>query len=302
MYGIIDIGSNTIRLNVYKVDGDQFRLLFKNKISAGLVNYIVNGRMSMEGIQKASSVLYEFKQIVDNLEIRDLLIFATASLRNITNATEARLIIEKLTGLTIEVISGEEEGELGYHGAMFDVDLKDGVAVDIGGGSTEMVRFVDGDVTKSLSMPMGSLNMFLQHVEGILPKKSEMKDVKKSATELLDNHPISNPVNPILCGVGGTMRSGLQLYNYLYNRPATNKTLPAPAIEEMIKKLSKDYTLAREVILKVCPERVHTILPGLGVVSAVCEKLGAQQIVVSNLGVREGYLVSRVIQRGSHGN
>lgn len=298
MYGVIDIGSNTIRLNVYKLMDDNFKLLFKNKFYAGLAGYVVDGRLSMEGIQKASSVLYDYKRTLDNLDIKDLLAFATASLRNIRNSQEARLLIEKLTGVRIEVLSGEEEGLLGYKGAMFDVNLNEGVVVDIGGSSTELVAIQDGKVIKTRSFPMGGLNMYLKNVEQILPQKEETKRMRKFAMSVLSEETMNPPGDTsVICGVGGSMRSLRMINNSIHGHPLFHKTIEKEEFDEILSRLTNDSMFAREKLIKTCPERIHTMIPSLCIMKSVIKALNAKKIIVSDYGVREGYLYSRVIQQ-----
>ena len=88
MYGVIDIGSNTIRLCIYEAAGGDINLLFNNKNTAGLAGYVKNGALTQKGIKKACSVLKQYKATVKNLPVEKLFVFATASLRNITNTDE----------------------------------------------------------------------------------------------------------------------------------------------------------------------------------------------------------------------
>lgn len=294
MYGVVDIGSNTIRLNIYKVHEDDFTLVLKNKIYAGLAGYINDGRLSMEGIQKASSVLYEFKKITDNLNIKDILIFATASIRNISNSNEARLIIEKLTGLKIDILSESDEGTLGYKGAIFDVNTDYGVLVDIGGSSTEIVNFSDQKIISALSTRMGSLNMFINHVENILPDKREIKNMRKSATEILEGIYLGDK-SLELVGVGGTIRACLNINNYINKLDKSNRKISIEQLDDILDRFSGDFNSKKEIILKVCPERVHTIIPGLCILKSIVKKFPIKGIIVSEYGVREGYLWRKVI-------
>lgn len=85
-YAIVDLGSNTIRLSVYQTQEDgRFRLLFSEKETAGLANYISGGRMRPEGIVRAGEVLMDFKRLLMQFAMEELHVFATASLRNIRN-------------------------------------------------------------------------------------------------------------------------------------------------------------------------------------------------------------------------
>ena len=82
---IIDIGSNSIRLTVYETEGQSFRILFREKIMAGLAGYVEDGKLSAEGIECACAGLLTFRKILQTLQIENVRIFATASLRNISN-------------------------------------------------------------------------------------------------------------------------------------------------------------------------------------------------------------------------
>lgn len=120
------------------------RTLFREKIMAGLAGYVENGFLSCEGILCACSGLLSFRRTLESLDIADTAVFATASLRNIRNTEEALTELAAATGYTVEVLSGEEEGLCGYAGAMEDLDIREGVFVDIGGASTELVSFSGG--------------------------------------------------------------------------------------------------------------------------------------------------------------
>ena len=90
MYGVIDIGSNTIRLVVYQVYGQKIKPMFNKKFSAGLAGYINDkNRITKEGIEKAVHTLCELKMLLESVQIEELFVFATASLRNIDNTQEA---------------------------------------------------------------------------------------------------------------------------------------------------------------------------------------------------------------------
>ena len=137
MYGIIDIGSNTIRLNIYRMDGDKPELLMSKKDSTGLASYIKHGRMNEEGIERASLVLSEFNGLLKAFDVEGHA-FATAALRYIDNSEEAVDQSMRASGLKIEVIPGEKEAELDFVGATRAMHLSTGLLGDIGGAITEL--------------------------------------------------------------------------------------------------------------------------------------------------------------------
>lgn len=177
---IMDIGSNSMRVTVYEVDGTVFRILFKEKIMAGLAGYVENKKLSLEGIECAYTGLLEFREILESLNINHVAVFATASLRNIQNTAEAVSAIKARTGYDVEVISGKEEAFFGYTGAMQDVKLSSGAFIDIGGASTEVVPFENGEVLDAASFPIGSLSLYKECVKHIVPGEGSLKRLKKS--------------------------------------------------------------------------------------------------------------------------
>ena len=115
--GIVDVGSNTIRLSIYQWEGRNFKLLMNKKEMAGLAGYIKNGVLSDSGILVACRVLSGFKALLANFSIDRLYVFGTASLRNIVNTEEAVDTIQAVTGLGVEVLSGADEAAFSFLGA-----------------------------------------------------------------------------------------------------------------------------------------------------------------------------------------
>ena len=299
---IIDVGSNSIRLAIYQVKEEKFRILFTQKVTAGLAGYVEKKRLSERGIQRACEVLLEYLDILHNFHIEDYYIVATASLRNIENTREAAEEILRVTGCHVDVISGEEEACLAYIGALHNVHVESGVLVDIGGSSTELVQFRDRRILRAVSVPIGSLSLFSRFVEKILPKKKEYQAIMEEIHRLLEQAELNDYECDIVCGVGGTVRNALKLNNYLFNESAANNTVSAEHLEYISKLLANRDTTARNLILKVCPERIHTIIPGLCVLNDIMDRFGAQKLVVSHYGVREGYLYDKVLKQSEGEN
>lgn len=298
MYGVIDLGSNTIRLTTYHVDQDQFRSLFAKKTTAGLAGFVKDGVLTRDGIEVACDVLSGYKAIFENFDISNLSVFATASLRNIANTKEAVKMIQEKTGFKVEVLSGEEEATLDFIGATHNVDMDKGILVDIGGGSTELVSYRDGKMIMPFSMPEGSLSMYTKYVEKILPKKAECKKMSKAAQKELEKVTgIERKKYSTVCGVGGTIRAMLKMNNYLFSMPTDNIEIKVENLRYIVRILSENDATTRNLILKVCPDRIHTIIPGMYILMEVVEHYQSDRIIVSNYGVREGYLFDRMIQK-----
>ena len=179
-YALIDMGSNSIRLTVYDLKKDSFQILFKEKIMAGLAGYVEHGRLTQDGIDCACQNLSEFQQTVDVLEIPHLDVFATASLRNISNTLQAVEQIYQKTGLKVEVLTGEMEAAYGFFGAADDVSAENGLFIDIGGASTELAVFNRLQLQETISVPVGSLRLYRDCVKKIVPGKDSRQRIDKA--------------------------------------------------------------------------------------------------------------------------
>ncbi len=303
MYAIIDVGSNTVRMNIYKIEQGQLSLVMGKKEAVGLASYVKNGQMLPEGVNSACEVLSEFRSILQDLGITDYHVFATAALRNAVNSHAAVEEIVERTGICIEVLSGETEAELDFIGASHAVDVTDGLLIDIGGASTELVVYENSEIKKKVSLPVGSLNIYDRYVSNLLPSRSERKAVKQMVLQLLkQDTDLYYGEYPIVCGVDGTIRAARKLNNYLFQLPLSNMRIKAPNIKRMIKLLENDAGEAipvetLEVLLKVVPDRVRTILPGMIILYTLVKHFHSEWVDVTRAGVRDGYLYRYVLQQ-----
>lgn len=295
-YAIVDLGSNTIRLSVYRTRAESdFELLFSEKETAGLANYVTGGVLSKEGVERACRALCRFQELLRQFGMEEPHVFATASLRNIRNTVEAVEAIRRATGIAVDVVSGDLEAQLGYYGALCSLNLRDGAMFDIGGGSTELVEVRDGKILRTQSLPLGSLNLFHRHVAEIWPTHGELESIQKTVTETLSLAKLPEEKSAQICGVGGTARAVLKIANAWYGRRASDRCLTLGELEELTALLLKRDRQARKLILNACPDRVHTILPGILIMNAVCGALCRGEIYISKYGVREGYLCHKLL-------
>ena len=299
--GIVDVGSNTIRLSIYHWEGQKFKLLMNKKEMAGLAGYIKNGLLSDSGILVACRVLAGFKALLRNFDIADLYVFGTASLRNIVNTEEALETIEAVTGIKVEVLSGADEAAFSFLGATVGGGAPgSGMLADVGGGSTELVAYRDGAITSGCSLPMGSLSLFTKHVSGLFPTKEERKAIRSDVKEELEKAKTAGLRCSHLTGVGGTFRAAAKLCNDLSGADPDNRIIPAGEIHALYKGLKKSDQDTLRQILRSVPDRVHTILPGLAILTAILDAYEVSTVSVSACGVREGYLLRRVMEGTSH--
>lgn len=303
MYAVVDVGSNTVRLNIYKMEYGQPVPVLSRKESVGLASYVRNGQMLPAGIQRVTEVLSGFKVLLDGLKISNVHVFATAALRNAKNSRAAVGEIIKNSGMDVRVISGEMEAELDFIGASHALEnMESGILVDIGGGSTELVPYKDGKMLNAISLPFGSLNTYDKFVSNILPTAKERKAIKKAVTDELKKLPdeFGKGAYPVICGVGGTARAANKLAIDMFRLPAEETSINVINLGKMIKILENDEkdsvpVDALDILVRVIPYRVRTILPGMIVLQTIAKYFGGETIEVTEAGVREGYLYKFVV-------
>ncbi|TCS79683.1 phosphatase [Pectinatus cerevisiiphilus] len=304
MYAVIDIGSNTIRLVIYKVDKGSYNILLNKKEMAALASYVNDRMMSAAGIEKACHALLPLKKIALDLGIENIYAFATAALRNVTNSDQAVKEIEEKTGLKIHVISGKVEAKLDFIGAARTVNLKSGLLIDIGGASTELVAYENMKIKQAVSLPIGSLSAYSKYVNHFFPNKIEQQKIRKKVLHLLEKQDYQDfaPNYQDVCGVGGTIRSTKDVYNSLFGLSPRNKSIRAESISGIIKQFlnKKDKTHidrhTLDTLLDIVPDRIRTILPGMIILETLVDLFKVKTILISRAGVREGYLAKIILK------
>ena len=196
-----------------------------------------------------------------------------------------------MTGFSVDVISGQAEAYLDYYGVMVEAPLENGLLFDIGGGSTELVTMAHDGPGVIESLPIGSLTLAKEYVGKVFPKQSECEKIQARIRKELKKRKLHRlPAHTSLCGVGGTARSLLLLAQEQQELPDTQRLLTTGQLKKLEKLLWKKDNTARELLLKNCPDRLHTIYAGMLILDELVELSQCETIYISRYGVREGYL------------
>ena len=299
LHGIIDIGSNTIRMAVYLIEGGHFEQLMKRKHTVGLASYVEDGVMQPEGIERAVETLLEYKDFLHCFNITKVAAFTTAALRNAKNSAEAVGEIERRTGIDIQVISGDEEATLDFIGATHSLNNDSGLLIDIGGGSTEIVTYRERQIQYKTSLPIGSLGFAKKYVSGILPTMQECMEMHGEAEATIGAAAEFLTISEAeIVGIGGTFKGACALNNELFNLPAVNRRLETKNIRTLIGTFVSDMGMTQNMavaLMRSVPERLQTIIPGLIIASVLSRRFQSTWITYSDSGVREGYIYDKII-------
>lgn len=294
-HAIVDIGSNTIRLIVFDVEENSidYKKVLNKKYTVGLITYVHDGELSRKGIKKLIKTLDSIKDIVKELKVDTFSPFATASLRNLDNTEEVLSMVKVELDIDIDVLDQVEEAFLGNVGIRSEIDIDEGVSIDIGGASTEVVYFDEEGPKEFLNLSTGSLLLYMENVARVLPKKKEMRAIKKAVLREINSYSFSNKCNKFI-GIGGSIRTTGKIIEDLWG--GDEKSFSLEDLDKLIELIKDKNTDIIRSIISINPARIHTTVPGIIVLKTIMEKLDIREMQVSSKGIREGYLIYKVLE------
>lgn len=167
--GVIDIGSNTIRLVIFGLDEQYNYIEIQNiKTPARLSQYLItdkdgeNPQMSQDGIDKLIEALISFKAVAESFNVAQILPMATAAVRQSVNKASILEQVKEATGLDINLVSEEEEASYGQYAITHSTVVNDAITIDIGGGSCEITYYEDKNMVQYHSFPFGAVSLSKQ--------------------------------------------------------------------------------------------------------------------------------------------
>jgi exopolyphosphatase/guanosine-5'-triphosphate,3'-diphosphate pyrophosphatase len=289
--GVIDIGSNSVRLVVYEGAVRAALPLFNEKVLAGLGKTIATtGQLGDESVERALEALRRFRAIARVLKVKNLRVLATAAVRDATDGSDFIQRAEAVLGVPVEVLSGAKEAQLAAYGIRMGFVDADGLAGDLGGGSLELIDIYKDRLNDAATLPLGGLrliDMTGNKIERALPAVDEQV---AQISWLM--HGRGRP----FYAVGGTWRALAKLHMEQTNYPLRvmhGYAIPTrEAIEfcQFVRRVKKASTLPG--MDDVARARRDVVPFGALVLERVLEALAPSEVVFSVCGIREGLLFS----------
>ena len=298
-YAIVDIGANSIRMNIYDIDTEtgEFSVSASARSMLGLAAYAKNGTLSNDGAGKLFAVLREFLARANSIPCDLFSAFATASLRGLSNSKRILRDIKSGLGIDIEIISGEAEA--GYdHAAIRHrfPETKNGILIDMGGGSTEIVHFQGDRVASAVSLPIGCVmlgkNFTATTKKDPFPTETEMERIRTYVKTILSAYPVFQGLGGTAFLIGGTARAAAKLSLSEGESLYDGYTFTAETMKKTADTAFCDIRLGGALIRETVPDRITSIIPGLVAYTEICDYMALDDFIISNAGVREGYLIS----------
>jgi len=297
--GIVDIGSNSMRLSVIETHSDaSHHVVDEHKATPRLAGQLrgADGTLSDEGAAELVQHLREFLDLCSAYGVAETLVVGTAALRAAANRDQVLAAVEAATGVRVEVISGEEEAWLDYQAVRHTLAVDTAYLVDIGGGSTEISLIADGRRVRSHSLAFGAVTVAERWRDGVaLEQNLRLPQGPEAALGSLDfllEHPHAEAV-----GIGGTVRNLARLHQIErgYPLPLThNYTIPVDDVESMLRRLADTPMPRRRKLAGLARERADVIVPGGAILLAVMRRTRAGRLRVSGRGLRDGLFYARV--------
>ncbi|WP_282936925.1 Ppx/GppA phosphatase family protein [Paenibacillus sp. RC67] len=291
--GIIDIGSNSIRLVIYEISSTlAYRVIGEFKQSARLSQRIgADNALSYENIQFIVRILLHFKQISRSYQVTEIRAAATAAIRNAVNSKQIIDTIQELSGLRVDLLSGEDEARIGFLGMINALDVEDGLLIDIGGGSTEVSLFRNRKLKRSVSFPFGAVNTTARFAADN-QAMADLNGIRQMVQQAIANEPwIKEQPGLPLIGLGGTIRSLCKINQKKRKYPLALTHNYSMSTEDMDELMSWLPTLTAEKRKKVdglSKDRYDIIVPGLAILHTLYEACGSSHYVISGAGLRDG--------------
>ncbi|MAM62649.1 Ppx/GppA family phosphatase [Maritimibacter sp. UBA3975] len=292
--GVVDIGSNSVRLVVFDGAARSPAYFYNEKIMCGLGAGInQSGRLNPEGRDRALKALKRFQLLAKGMKLAPLTAVATAAVRDAEDGPEFREDVLRETGLHMHVIDGREEARLSGQGVLLGWPDADGLMCDIGGSSMELAVIKDGQVGKRVSSGLGPLK--LEGVKG--GKKAMRKHITAVLAELAEE---MGTEHKRLYLVGGSWRAIARLDMYRRDYPLTvlhEYRMSPKALATTLKWVGKTDLDEVRSHTGTSSTRMALVPTAAEVLKRLIRTFHPKEIAVSSYGIREGLLYEQMPDR-----
>ena len=278
----IDIGSNAIRLQISTILDKGSKILFKKleyvRFPLRLGHDVFSSnRISDKSKEKFKKLMKTYKLLLELYEVDDYMFCATSAMRESENGQELADEVKEELGVTIHIIDGNLEAEMINRAIASYLEEETYLHIDVGGGSTELNLFTNGKKIKTRSFKVGSVRVLEHHDSPIMWSDMEhwvKSNVKKEYGKVT------------AVGTGGNMSKIFELAKKKPGQAISMKRVKE--IRDMIESFSLEQRIYE---LQMNPDRADVIVPASNIYLKVMEWANAKQILVPDVGLKDGILL-----------
>lgn len=299
--GIIDLGTNTFHLLIADEQDGVYRIIHRDRLAVKIgMGGINRGFISSDALQRALVALQSFRNTLDNIGVRHTYAYGTSALRNARNRASVLQAIFDLTGLDVNIISGDREAEYIYLGVRSALHLGDekSLIMDIGGGSVEFIIADNDNIYWKESVEIGAqrlLEKFQRH-DPILAKEitalnSFLDEKLVSVREAMEAY------DPrILVGSSGTFDTLSDIFCEAHDIHKSPEEVETPLTLEGFHAIFDDLVLKnreqRMLVPGMIEMRVDMIVVACCLIRRILQSHPFNRIRVSTYSLKEGVLAS----------
>lgn len=289
--GVVDVGSNSIRLVVFDGAARSPAYFYNEKVMAGLgANMAQTGRLNPEGVERGFAAMRRFAALAKGMDIGPLTCVATAAVREAADGPAFQARVERETGIKMWVIDGEEEARLSAQGVLLGWPNAKGLVCDIGGNSMELAELDNGRIGKRVTSPLGPFR--LQQVPG--GKDGLRKHIRTVMNGLAD---VMGTGHERIYLVGGSWRAiaRLDMERTAYPMTVLHEYRMTPkAVAETVAWIGASDMGDLRAKVDISASRIELVPLASLVLSQLTETFAPAELAVSSYGIREGLLYEQM--------
>lgn len=295
---IIDIGSNSVRLIIYEINGGStFKVLNEEKRTIRLGSYLTESDyLADNGLDILLNVLRVFKNICERYDVGEIYVVATEAIRRSVNKHDICNKVKLDLGLKVNILSGLEEAKYGYLAIKNSMIEKDAILLDLGGSSMEITLMENGKLKETISLPLGSIP--LTKMFNNLESKEKEIELNKFICDKLNEIAWLKKNNELnVIGIGGI---------------AKHIGRVSKGDEDYPKELLHNYSMTRDEISKIYVEflklpmnersefkglskkRAEIFAAPLGAILLMLKYFNSEKFIISAIGLREGIIYEKL--------
>lgn len=289
-YSVIDVSSSSISMVVAANDGAN-EVLFKERAAISLTHYFEGNTLSQRGMEKLAALLDHMKAIAAAEGAERCYVISTAALRHVANSAQIAAYVREKTGLAVNFIDEPTEAYCDYIANLSYKRCERPVLIDLGGKSIEICDLAKSEKAEMFGFEFGLVDLSRKFVGNIYPTESEVKAIRKYLEKKFDGAGVPGAgtyATAVL--VGAAAMAVYDIYaDFVKADPAEEKVIEYRKFKKLVKRLLEGADRSR-LILKNAPEKVYVIGASVVALKAIFKRFGVERIVVSESGVKEGYL------------
>ena len=292
---VIDIGSGSARAVIMQVNaGGGIEIVAQQRVNLNLMSQVgADGILNAAGVADTLEALDDFALLAGGYGIKTIHAVGTAALRESGNAAAITAAAAERFGIPLRIIDGGAEAAYCFIGAIHGLPAANGLLADIGGGSTEIVRFAHRTMQTAVSLPIGSLRLSNQFALTDRPSADDLQAAYAAVRAILDGAGVPQLRDGgDLVGSGGSVRllarlarTREEIYPIIRMH---GYEIDAGELAALVRTLAGLAQSERAGMVGMNPERAHSIVGGAVIAHALAQHTAAGNLVVSGQGLREG--------------